>query len=77
MQKLVSSRVQSVGEQIGDLMDEILTFFKPGAKITVLVRAPDYSDGSRDMLLTNDALDKVIAAIEFRKSGGTSLESAV
>ena len=44
-------------------MDEILKNFKPGAKITVLVRRPEHEDGSQDFLMTEDDLDKAIAAI--------------
>jgi hypothetical protein len=51
---------------IADCMDEILRCFKPGAKITVVVRASGYPDGSRDLIMTDDDMAMVIKAIEMR-----------
>ncbi len=42
----IPAEALSVGEQIGDHMAEIVrSLFKPGVKITVVVRTPDYPDG--------------------------------
>jgi hypothetical protein len=51
---------------IADCMDDIMKCFKPGMKITVLVRAVGYPDGSRDLLMTDDSLPFVLRAIETR-----------
>ncbi|MER9768993.1 hypothetical protein NKJ09_23345 [Mesorhizobium sp. M0189] len=63
--------VQNISEQVADHMDAILKFFKPGAKIAVLVRRPEASDGSQDFILTNDTIDDVIAALQQRKTQPT------
>lgn len=57
--------VQNVSEKVADHMDAILQFFKPGAKIAVLVRQPDAPD--QDFLLTNDTPEEIIAAVTRRK----------
>jgi hypothetical protein len=51
---------------VSDHMTDILRCFKPGAKITVTVRTPDYPD--RDFLMTNDDLPEVRKLIERRIS---------
>lgn len=71
------SKVQSVAEEIGDHMDAILRLFKPGAKITVLVRTPDYPDGSRDMLMTSDDIENAIAALKCRQNPEGTLTGSV
>lgn len=67
----LSPVVQSAGEKVADHMDAIAALFKPGAKITVLVRAPGFPDGSRDFVQTNDTLDEAIAALTLRKTAPT------
>lgn len=49
-------------------MNEIKACFKPGAKITVLVRAPGYPD--RDFCMTDDQPGEIIAMMERRKAAG-------
>lgn len=46
-------------------LNQIAAFFKPGVKLTLLVRHPDI-EGDADALLTNDTLPEIIAAIERR-----------
>jgi len=70
----ITPRVQDVGEQIGDHMDAILALFKPGRKITVLVRSPDAADHAGDLLLTNDDLGQVLAAVKRRQNPAGTLE---
>lgn len=65
--------VQEVGEIVAGHMHAILALFKPGAKITVLVRRPEAPDGSRDFLQTNDALDEIIEAVRRRKDPAKTL----
>lgn len=57
--------LQRAAERVQDSMDEILTNFKAGAKITVLVRTPDKP--AADFCLTSDDLDEVIAMVQRRK----------
>ena len=57
---------------VADKMDEILSCFKPGRKITVLVRTPD--EPTQDFLMTSDDPDQVIAALERRKQAGADTQ---
>lgn len=52
-------------DEIAGHMDEILQIFKPGAKITVIVRREGAPD--QDFLMTGDDLDKVVALIRRRQ----------
>lgn len=48
---------------------EIADLFKPGAKVTVVVRNPEIrSDHSADMFISDDDPDAVIEAIEHLRS---------
>jgi hypothetical protein len=53
---------------VGTLMDEILSHFKTGRKITVLVRNPERE--SEDFCMTNDDLKGVAEMIERRRKLG-------
>lgn len=64
-----NSIVQDVAEIVADHMDAILRRFKPGRKITVLVRNPDDPTGKEDFVLTNDLIDEATAALLRRKHG--------
>lgn len=61
--RLRGPRAQAVADLIADCMDTILGRFKPGAKITVYVRYPEYPDGSRDMVMTSDDPHEAAAAL--------------
>lgn len=50
-------------DEIASHMDAIVALFKPGVKITVLVRTPSHPDGSRDMVMTDDIIDEAVAAL--------------
>lgn len=60
--------LQQTQEFVADCMDEIVSYFKPGVKITVLVRTPGYPD--RDFCMTSDTMDEVITMAERRKALG-------
>jgi hypothetical protein len=63
-----------VHERVSDLADLILKEFKPGAKITILVRRPP-SDGSQDYVLTSEAdLREAIRALEIRRENRDGFE---
>lgn len=59
--------LEDVSIEVSGHMDSILECFKPGAKITVLVRQPGFPD--QDFMLTSDSPDEAIALIERRKAG--------
>jgi hypothetical protein len=47
-------------------MAEIVSLFKPGVKITVLVRVPGHP--TRDFMMTDDQHDDIIEMVQRRKS---------
>lgn len=57
--------IHEATQRVADCMDQILTNFKDGANITVLVRYPEKPNA--DFCLTDDDLDEVIAMIQRRK----------
>ena len=63
--------LQLAAERVQDSMDEILANFRPGAKITVLVRTP--GKPTADFCMTSDDLDEVIGVT--RGSLGTPPET--
>lgn len=62
----MSQSLAQAREEISGHMDRILSVFKPGARITVIVRTPDNNEG--DLLLTNDSLTEAVAVIERSKT---------
>ena len=66
------SQLAETSQSIAALMDEILSHFKPGRKITVLVRTPDNPDG--DFCMTNDDLREIPAMIERRLATGKTAD---
>lgn len=56
-------------------MDDILALFKPGAKVTVLVRTP--GKPRADFCLTSDDLSEVAAMIQRRQEAAASTASGV
>lgn len=55
---------------VAGAMDDILAIFKPGARITVMVRRPEHPE--RDFLMTNDELAEAAALIQRRMEAGPS-----
>jgi hypothetical protein len=53
-------------ERMSNHMDAIMSMFKPGAKITVVVRSPGYGDA--DVIMGDDDFDEVIASIQRAKA---------
>lgn len=56
-------------------MEAIVARFKPGVKITVLVRTPGFPGGERDLLMTDDDLGDAIKALEIRRAAGMDAEA--
>lgn len=59
--------IEDVSGIVAEHMDDILSCFKPGALITVLVRHPSHPGGERDFVLTSDTIDGAITALQIRK----------
>ena len=58
--------LQEVTYEVGFHLDKILKCFKPGAKITVIVRRPDNDEA--DFILSDDDISEAINALERRKN---------
>jgi hypothetical protein len=66
----MSDELQRVSQEVADYMDEIVALFKPGVRITVLVRTPDMPE--RDFCMTNDDPDEVVAMMLRRKEAANA-----
>lgn len=64
------SNLDEVRETVARYMDEITSMFKPGSKITVLVRAPGFPN--RDFMMTDDEFSELIAMLERRSKAQKS-----
>lgn len=64
------SYLANLEDEISKHADEILEMFKPGSKITILIRNPKVrKDGEADVVVTNDDLEESILAIRRRING--------
>lgn len=63
-------KLADVQEFVADRMDEIHTCFKPGVRVTVIVRCPGFPD--RDFLMTADEIPELAALLERRAAQGES-----
>lgn len=54
-------------------MEVIRAYFKPGVKITVVVRTP--KNPERDFVITDDEPNEVVAVMERRKAAGRTGEA--
>ena len=57
-----------IQERVADHMDEIHGYFKPGIRVTVIVRTPDFPD--RDFLMTADDIPALIDLLQRRATAG-------
>lgn len=55
-----------VESEISFHMEEIQRFFK-NSKITLVMRAPGFPNGDRDLVMSDDDLDQAIEAIRIRQ----------
>lgn len=64
--------IQQLHEDISRDMARIAKRFKPGAKLTLIVRNPtaDKEPGSADVVLTDDEVSDAIAALRRFKNAG-------
>lgn len=58
--------------EISAYLEIIAKLWKPGAKLTLLVRRPEAPDGSQDYLATDDDLDQAIEALRVLKARGAT-----
>lgn len=69
-------KLAQVQEAVARHMDDIADYFKPGVKITVIVRSPGFPE--RDFVMTTDTLGLAITALRRRENaGGTTLADAI
>lgn len=69
---MTDERLQRAMECAQNCMDEILTHFKPGAKITLLVRRP--GNNNADFCMSSDNLEEVMAMVCRRKDAASPPE---
>jgi hypothetical protein len=62
----MSDKLRDLNDSMAYHMDAILALFKPGAKITVVVRNPMLPDG--DVVIGNNDLDDTIETINRMKA---------
>lgn len=62
-----SAIVQNTANEVGYYMGRIMKLFKPGAKITVIVRTPGCP--GRDFIMSDDNLEEAMAATLRRRNG--------
>jgi hypothetical protein len=58
-------KLAEVHAEVANHCGDIAELFKPGAKVSVLIRNPRLNDG--DMIVTDDDMDLVIAAVQRLK----------
>ena len=56
-------------------LEAIAAMFKPGMKVTLVVRRPD--EPEQELLLSDDSLDEVIAAVRRRQVGAAQIGVAL
>jgi hypothetical protein len=63
-----NARVGNVGERIAGHLDAIRAMFKPGVVVTLVVRAGGEEGHGKDMIMTSDKPEKVIAALQHHQT---------
>jgi hypothetical protein len=59
------SRIRGVHAEVANHCGDIADLFKPGAKVTILIRNPSQADG--DMVVTDDEIDLAMQALQRLK----------
>lgn len=62
--------MEQVRERVADYLDEIKGYFKPGVKVTVLVRHENDDEGRLDFMMTDDEPQQVMNMIARRIAAG-------
>jgi hypothetical protein len=58
-------RIGNMHREASGHLEKIASLFNPGMRLTLVVRNPERPDGSQDVLLTDDTVPEVIAALEL------------
>lgn len=66
----MSAKLETARANVAEHMDSILRIFKPGAKITVMVRRPGQPE--QDFLMTDDDLAEAVKLIGRRQAAGAA-----
>lgn len=64
----MNPQVRQFHEAAANALGKLSKLVLPCAKLTLLVRRPEAPDGSQDMLVTDDDIESVIAALRIRQS---------
>lgn len=59
-------------EEVADHLDKIKSYFKPGVKVTILVRTEGDSEGKRDFMMGDDDPQEALNMIARRMAGARS-----
>lgn len=63
--------IEQVQDEVAGHMDKIKAMFKPGHKITVLVRAPNDPEGRMDFMMGDDEPQEVMNMVARRMAGAS------
>jgi hypothetical protein len=63
---MADDKLARAQEHVAACMDDILRAFKPGVKITVLVRVP--GEPTRDFLMTSDTIPELRGMLDRREA---------
>jgi hypothetical protein len=66
MLAMAGDKIARLHVAIGAHLTDIASLFKGDVKLTLVARAPEHPDGSRDVVVTDDDLAAVVGAIELR-----------
>jgi hypothetical protein len=58
--------LEETNEAVAEHMDKIVSYFKPGVKIMVLVRTENDPEGKRDFMMGNDSPQEAMNMIARR-----------
>ena len=63
--------VKAVGDEIADHLADIERLFKPGARLTLVVRRPNFPE--QDVVVTNDLIGDAIEAMRRRMAADAAV----
>ena len=67
----IDEKIIRLHEKCGDVLDRLKTSFIEPVKMTLFVRNPAYPDSARDVLVTDDSVAEVVAAMTRLESRPT------
>ena len=60
-------------EEVADHLDKIKTYFKPGVKVTILVRTEGDIEGRRDLMMGDDYPQEVLNMVARLMAAGRAV----